>query len=161
MTAPVETRPVADDELLITRVFDAPAALVFRIWEDRAHAIRWWGPKNFTTPYLEMDFRPGGKWRACIVSPAKKESWMSGVYREIVRDKRIVFTFMWDVYEDHPGHESLITVTFDEQDGRTTQTFHQAPFPTVASRDDHLMGWTEFVDKEGAYAERLALEDAA
>ena len=159
MAAPAD-RPVADDELLIVRTFDAPAALVFRIWEDRSHAIRWWGPKDFTTPHLEMDFRPGGKWRACIVSPAHGENWMSGVYREIERDKRIVFTFRWDEGSG-PTHETLITVTFSEENGRTTQTFHQTPFLTVESRDSHIGGWTQFIEKEGAYAERLAKEETA
>ena len=79
MTAQAEAR-TADDELLITRAFDAPVSLVFRLWEEREHMIRWWGPKDFTCTELELDFRPGGAWRACIVSERYGESWMGGQY---------------------------------------------------------------------------------
>jgi uncharacterized protein YndB with AHSA1/START domain len=154
MTAQAEH--VADDELRITRTFDAPVALVFRIWEDREHMIRWWGPKNFTCTALELDFRPGGAWRACIVSDAYGENWMGGRFREIERDKRIVFTFAWEDGRDQPGVQTLVTVTFAEKDGRTVQTFHQAPFRHVEARDSHIEGWNECFDGETAYVEALA-----
>lgn len=161
MTATTEARPIADNELLIVRTFDAPAALVFRIWEERAHAIRWWGPKDWTTPVLDMDFRVGGKWRACIVKPGGQEMWMSGVYRTIERDRRLVFTFQWENGNEQPGFETLITVTFAETGGKTVQTFHQTPFQTVEYRDNHIKGWTQFIDKEQGYAEALATEEKA
>jgi uncharacterized protein YndB with AHSA1/START domain len=149
---------LADDELLITRVFDAPVALVFRIWAQREHMIRWWGPKNFTCTHLELDFRPGGAWRACIVSEAYGENWMGGRFRAIEQNKRIVFTFAWDERPGQPSVETLVTVTFTEQDGKTVQTFHQAPFRTVESRDSHIGGWTQCFDREQAYAEGAAKE---
>jgi len=149
-------RPVADNELLITRIFDAPVSVVFQIWERRDHLIRWWGPKDFTCTSFELDFRPGGAWRACIVSDAYGENWMSGHYREIEKDKRIVFTFAWEGGRDQPGVETLVTVTFAEQDGRTVQTFHQVPFRSVESRDSHVGGWNECFDREQVYVERLA-----
>ncbi len=153
MTAHASAKRLADDELLITRVFDAPVSQVFRLWEEREHMIRWWGPKDFTCTSLEHDFRPGGKWRACIVSKAYGENWMSGQFREIEKDRRIVFTFAWE--EDQPN-ETLVTVTFAAQNGKTVQTFHQAPFRTVESRDSHIGGWNECFDREEAYAEGLA-----
>jgi uncharacterized protein YndB with AHSA1/START domain len=149
-------KKLADDELLITRVFDAPVSLVFRIWEQREHMIRWWGPKNFTCTRLELDFRPGGAWRACIVSAAYGESWMGGRFHEIEKNRRIVFSFAWDERQDQPSIETLVTVTFAEKDGKTAQTFHQAPFRTVESRDSHIGGWTECFDREQAYAEGAA-----
>lgn len=158
MTA-TEARPLADDELLITRSFDAPAALVFRIWESREHAIRWWGPKSFTCKQIEIDFRPGGAWRACIVSETQGEKWMGGEYREIVRDRKIVFTFAWDEGSG-PAMDTVITVTFEDKAGKTVQTFHQAPLPDVETRDSHIVGWTSFVESEAAYAETLARETA-
>lgn len=157
MTARVE--PMADDELLITRSFRAPVALVFRAWEEREHRIRWWGPREFVCTHLEQDFRPGGAWHACIVSDAYGESWMSGRFREIERDRRIVFTFAWADGREQPGIETLVTVTFAEEDGRTVQSFHQAPFLTVATRDSHIGGWDECFDRETGYVETLARED--
>ena len=65
---------LADDELLITRTFDAPVALVFRLWTEPAHMRRWWGPKDFTCTAVELDFRPGGAWRACIEFGALRRS---------------------------------------------------------------------------------------
>ena len=150
---------VRDDELLLTRSFDAPVALVFRLWADAAHLRRWWGPKAFTCTAFDLDFRPGGAWRACIVSERYGESWMSGRYREIEPERRIVFTFTWEAQPDDPGSDTLVTVTFREQDGRTVQTFHQAPFDTVEGRDNHIGGWNECLDREADYARILAAGD--
>ncbi len=150
-------RELADDELLITRTFDAPVSLVFQIWAEREHMMRWLGPKGFTCTSLEMDFRPTGKWRACIVSAEYGESWMGGEYREIERDRRLVFSFAWEE-GGQPGLETLVTVTFTEQDGKTVQRFHQTPFANVASRDSHVDGWSQCFEREQAYAENLAKE---
>lgn len=155
MTAPAETSRIADDELLITRRFDAPASLVFRIWEHKEHRIRWWGPKDFTCTHLEQDFRPGGAWRACIVSKANGESWMSGTFREIERDRRLVFTFQWEDGPKQPGVETIVTVAWTQEDGQTVQSFHQTPFDTVQTRDSHVGGWTECIDREQDYLSQM------
>jgi uncharacterized protein YndB with AHSA1/START domain len=158
MDAKTEPREIGDDELLIMRSFDAPVALVFRIWEDRDHMIRWLGPKDFTCTHLDSDFRPGGKWRACIVSEAYGESWMGGEYREIEKNKRIVYSFAWEDGRDQPGMDTLVTVTFHEENGRTVQNFHQAPFISVEARDSHIGGWNQCFDREQTYAEAFARE---
>ena len=151
------TDPVRDDELFIARVFKAPIALVFRLWEDPQHLVRWWGPKGFTCTSFELDFRPGGKWRACIESKRHGQSYSSGEFKEIEREKRIVFTFSWEGGgAGRPGVGTLVTVTFKEMDGNTIQTFHQTPFPTVEARDNHVIGWSQLLDKEQTYAENLA-----
>jgi len=147
--------PLPDDELFIVRAFDAPLPLVFRMWEDPEHRARWWGPKGFTCKHLVQEFRPGGAWRACISSPTVGESWHGGVFREIERDRRIVFTFTWDS-GPAAGVETVITVTFAEQQGMTIQTFHQTPFTSVERRDSHVVGWSLLLDREQAYAEALA-----
>jgi uncharacterized protein YndB with AHSA1/START domain len=159
MTAQAKDRQLADDELLIIRTFDAPVSLVFRIWAERDHMKRWLGPKNFTCTSLDLDFRPGGAWRACIESDAYGPSWMGGRFREIEKDRRIVYTFAWEDGRDQPGIETLVTVTFAEQDGKTVQSFHQAPFLHVEGRDSHVAGWNECFDREQAYAESLAKEE--
>jgi uncharacterized protein YndB with AHSA1/START domain len=159
MTGPISGKQLSDDELLITRTFDAPVSLVFRIWEQRDHMIRWLGPKAFTCTSLDLDFRPGGKWRACIESEAYGQSWMGGEFREIEKDKSIVYTFAWEDGRDQPGVDTLITVTFAEEDGKTVQSFHQAPFLHVDARDNHVGGWNECFDREQAYAEALAKEE--
>lgn len=144
--------PLPDDQLLIVRAIDAPLPLVFRMWEDPVHRARWWGPKNYTCTHLEQDFRPGGAWRACISSARTGDSWHGGVFLEIERDRRLVFTFAWDS-GPHGGVETVVTVTFAEQNGMTIQTFHQTPFTNVERRDSHVVGWSLLIDKEQAYAE--------
>ena len=149
-------RKIADNELYIEREFDAPVELVFRIWQDRDHAIRWWGPEKFTTTELEMDFRPGGKWRATMLSKTYGVSQMGGEYREIVKNEKIVFTFAW-THASGFDMDTLITVTFTEKNGKTLQTFHQTPFSSVKVRDSHVGGWNSFINDEQIYVENLAL----
>jgi uncharacterized protein YndB with AHSA1/START domain len=158
MTSRAPHATMADSELLITRTFDAPVALVFSLWESQEHMQRWLGPREFTCTSIDLDFRPGGRWRACIVSEAYGESWMGGRYLEIERGRRIVYTFAWEDGRDQPGVETVVTVTFEEKEGKTVQTFHQAPFLHVDARDSHIDGWNQCLDKEQAYAERLARE---
>ena len=134
----------ADRVLEITRVFAAPRHLVFEAWTDPAHLKHWSAPKGFTIPVCEGDLRVGGRWRCCMVSPEGVEHWLGGVYREIERDRKIVQTHVWD---SEGGHETLLTVTFEDVEGGTKMTMHQAEFQTRASRDDHREGWNECFDK--------------
>jgi len=145
-----------DDELLIERTFDAPLALVFRVWSDRDHMRGWLGPADFTCTHLDYDFRVGGKWRACIASETYGENWMGGAFKEIEENRRIVYTFKWDGGDDgDDGIETLITVTFVEKDGKTLQSFHQTPFASVESRDSHVGGWNESFDREQHYIAKI------
>jgi len=140
----------AQHELVITRTFDAPRALVFRAWTTPEHMVRWLGPRDFTAPSCEMDFRPGGAYRACIRAPDGKEYWMRGIYREIVEPERLVFTFSWEE-EGERGRDTVITVTFGEQGGETRMTFRQAFFESVEQRDSHHEGWSECLERLAQY----------
>jgi uncharacterized protein YndB with AHSA1/START domain len=153
-------RKVADDELLIVRTFNAPPSVVFALRSNPEHMKHWMGPRGFTCPEASIDFRVGGTYRAMIRS-AEGENWFSGVYREIVPDRRLVFTFTWDNEGPSGGLETLVTITLEERDGKTVQIFHQAPFANVERRDSHVVGWSEAFDKEAAYAERIAREQVA
>jgi len=151
-----------DDSLHLDRTFDAPLALVWRMWESRDHMIRWWGPEIFTCIELDWELTPGRPWRAMMASKQynRKVSRMGGVIREVAKQKRIVFTFAWD--EDSGRDlDTVITVTFREQDGMTVQSFHQTPFSTVAARDSHVGGWNSLINKQQLYAENLAIVEGA
>src|ERR1700730_16992766 len=75
----------AESELGITRVFDAPRALVFKVWTDPRHAKNWWGPRDCPATHLEMDVRPGGAWRGRLrATNDGKELGLGGVFREVV-----------------------------------------------------------------------------
>ena len=147
-----------DDELLITRTFDAPASVLFAMWSDPEHMKHWMGPKDFDCPEVDIDFRVGGAYRAMIRSAEHGDSWFGGIYREIERNRRLVFTFTWDNDGPSAGVETLITITFEERSGKTVQTFHQTPFLTVERRDSHVGGWSQAFDKQQAYAEEIAKE---
>jgi uncharacterized protein YndB with AHSA1/START domain len=150
-----ETR---DDELLIEREFDAPLALVYRLWEDRDHMLRWWGPEAFTTIELDWELTPGRPWRGAMSSRQYGLSRFGGVIREVERNRRIVFTFRWDE-ESWRDRDTVVTVTFAEKDGATIQTFHQAPFLTVAERDSHVGGWNSLFNKQQLYVENIAVAE--
>jgi uncharacterized protein YndB with AHSA1/START domain len=151
----------ADNELLIVRTFNAPPAVVFALWSKAEHMKRWMGPKNFTCPQATIDFRVGGAYHGMIKSAEHGENWFGGVYREIVHDKRLVCTSTWHNEGPSAGIETLVTITFEERDGNTIQTFHQAPFRNVERRDSHVGGWNEAFDKEAACAEKMSEEHVA
>ncbi len=155
MAAAIEGGTTVDDRtLVITRDFDAPPGLVFKAWTDPAHAARWGGPRGFTATHVKGDLRPGGRWRTCLRRDEDgKELWQGGVYREVVPPERLAFTFAWDQDDGRPGHETLVTVTFAEERGKTRMTFRQAVFQGVEQRDGHRGGWTSAFDR---LAEHLA-----
>jgi len=142
-------------ELVIVRTFDAPCALVFSMWSDPEHFAAWMGPEGFTCPVVEIDFRKGGAYRALIVSKETGESWFSGTYRDITPHTGLAFTFTWNNSGPSAGVETLITLSFEERDGRTTQTFHQAPFLDNERRDSHRGGWTSAFQKLARRIEAL------
>ena len=124
-----------DEQILITREFDAPKHLVYKAWTDPVLVRRWWHANRGRVTVAEIDLRVGGRWRYAAVTPDGMEIAFHGEYREIVPDERIVST---EVYEGAPpsadGEEqgTVNTATFSEADGRTTLTILvQAPSKEV------------------------------
>src|ERR1700683_1522447 len=66
------------ERMVITRVFDAPRTLVWEAWTNPKYVMQWWGPKGFTAPFCEMDFRVGGKFLCCMRTPDGQGSWNAG-----------------------------------------------------------------------------------
>lgn len=153
--------PSTSEAVTITRTFDAPRDLVWQAWSDPQLFKKWWGPKDFTAPNAQIDFRVGGKWLASMASPEHmdgRELWATGTYREIVPMERIVMT---DSFADEKGNivpsshyemdglplEMLITVTFEEVDGKTLMTLVHEGFPAGEHRDGANEGWSSSFDK--------------
>jgi uncharacterized protein YndB with AHSA1/START domain len=107
----------ADDQILITREFDAPAHLVYKAWTTPELVRRWWSGRRGEVTLAEIDLRVGGTWRYVMVANGGMEVGFHGEYREIVPNERIVST---EVFEGFPDAESLNTLTLTENDGRTT-----------------------------------------
>ncbi len=146
-------------ELTITRIFDAPRELVWKAWTEPERLMRWWGPKAFTAPSCTIDFRVGGVYLNCMRSPDGKDYWSTGVYREIVPMERIVYT---DSFADEKGNvvpathygmsadtplEMLVTVTFEEEKGKTKMTLRHVGFPPGTESDMASAGWNQSFDK--------------
>jgi uncharacterized protein YndB with AHSA1/START domain len=139
--------------LVITRLLDAPRAMVFAAWIDQDQAAQWWGPKGFTSVSCTMHVRVGGVWRRVMRSPDGAELTARGVYREIAAPERLVFTYAWEDAAGNPKHETLVTLTFADLGGKTELTLRHALFETVAARDDHRDGWSGCLER---FAEYLA-----
>jgi uncharacterized protein YndB with AHSA1/START domain len=78
------------ENLVITRIFDAPRELLWKAWTDPALAMQWWGPKGFTSPSCKIDLRVGGQYLFCMRAPGGQEGWSGGEYTEIMVPERIV-----------------------------------------------------------------------
>jgi|CZKU01.1.fsa_nt_gi uncharacterized protein YndB with AHSA1/START domain len=129
-------------ELVLTHSFDAARVLVFEAWTTAEHMARWFGPRDFTMPSCEVEFRTGGALRFVMRGPDGTNYPFEGIYREIVAPERIVFTGTI-----HDGNEVCTTVTFAEQDGRTTLVVRQVVSiesdATRAARE----GWEQTMDR--------------
>jgi len=148
-----------EDEIVITRFFEAPREFVWRAWTEPELVTMWWGPKNYTSPSCKIDLRVGGSYLFCMRSPEGKDFWSTGIYREIVTPDRIVCT---DSFADENGNvvpatyygmsadlprEMLMTVTFEELAGRTRFTLRHAGIPAGEMNDLTRAGWNESLDK--------------
>jgi uncharacterized protein YndB with AHSA1/START domain len=140
-----------ENTLVLTRIFAAPRALVFSAWTDPERAAVWWGPQGFVTLSCRMDVRPGGSWRIRMRSPQGEIHTKAGVYREIVPPERLVFTWAWEDADAVRGHETLVTVTFEDHGHATKLTLHQAIFESATAREAHREGWTSCLDRFAAY----------
>lgn len=148
-----------DQDIVITRVFDAPREKVWKAWTDPKQQVRWFGPKTYTAHSATIDLRVGGRSISAMRSPEGKDIWSTGVYREIVPLEKIVLT---DSFADEHGNEVpasaygmegdwpeelLITVTFkDYEGGKTLFTLRHTGLPEIHGRDA-ANGWNESFDK--------------
>ena len=155
MASPIQP---ADRTLVLSLLLDAPRGLVFEVWAQPAHLVRWWGPNGFTLPTCEQDFRPGGAYRFCMRAPDGTDHWVWGFYREIVAPERLVFTWQ---REDEAGLrnrlDNLVTVTLAEEGRKTRLTLRHTAFQTVADRDDHDGGWTQCLNRLAGHVAEQAL----
>jgi len=129
------TESTADREVVITRVFDAPARLLFEAYSKPEHIKRWFGPKDWPVTLCEMDFRVGGRYRFAMTGPDGKQGTpFGGEYLEIVPDRKIVYD---DSFESPGAERMVVTVTFEEEAGQTTLTIHTL-FASVAMKEAHM-----------------------
>jgi uncharacterized protein YndB with AHSA1/START domain len=132
------TKP-SDRDLVIRRTFNAPRARVWEAMTRPEHVRRWYGPRALEMTVCEIDLRPGGAWRYVLLAPDGSEHGFTGVYQELDPPARLVST---EGYEQMPGHEYLVTVTLDEQGGKTTLT-SALRYQSTEDRAGHLASGME------------------
>ncbi len=145
-------------DIMITRVFDAPRELVWKAWTEPERVMRWWGPKDYTSPSAKIDLRVGGEFLSCMRSPEGKDYWGIGTYKEVVEPERLAMT---DSFADENGKivpasyygmpgefplELQVLITFEEHQGKTTMTLKHSGMPAETAKDAE-MGWNQSFDK--------------
>ena len=131
-----------DEQILITREFDAPKHLVWKAWTTPELVKRWWTANRGVATVCEIDLRVGGRWRYVMVIEDGFEVGFHGEYREIVPNERLVSTEAYEGIPDADEHASLNTMTLTEVDGRTTLEI-LVEHPTKEGRDMHIASGME------------------
>lgn len=139
-----------NNELVITRTFDAPRALVWQAWTDPRHIMQWWGPAGFDNETCASDLRVGGRFQLAMRAPDGNVYPCVGTFREIVEHERIVY-----VGEAEDGHpcgagippHAVVTISFAEQQGKTRLTLHtrfaSAERKDAAAAARFVVSWEE------------------
>ncbi len=138
----------------LVRVFDAPRERVFAAWTDSRQFMAWMCPPGFGLDRCELDVRPGGAWRAHGYKPDGTHFAKGGVYLEVRKPERLVFTWAHhadDTYASKRGHETTVEVTFRAIGGKTELTLVQGPFVDMPSFKGHNEGWKGSFDKLAAH----------
>jgi uncharacterized protein YndB with AHSA1/START domain len=132
--------------LTLKRRIKAAPAQVFAAWTDPEKLARWFGPKAAVAGSVraEVDVRPGGRYRMSFRTDDGERHQVGGVYREVVPDTRLVFTWAW---HSTPERESLVTVTIAADGDGSLLTLHHEQFFDEKARDGHERGWTGTLDK--------------
>ncbi|HEX5999724.1 MAG TPA: SRPBCC domain-containing protein [Hyphomicrobiaceae bacterium] len=132
--------------LTLKRRLKAPPGKVFAAWTDPEKIVRWFGPAATIagSAQAQVDVRPGGRYRMNFTTEDGEQHQVSGVYREVVPDSRLVFTWAW---RSTPERESLVTVTIAPDGDGALLTLHHEQFFDQKARDGHEHGWTGTLDK--------------
>lgn len=149
----------SEPQVLITRIFDAPRELVFNAWTDPKSLLKWHAPNGCSILYRSIDVRTGGTFHSCIKIPNGDECWCRGIYLEVKKPERIVYTIGLADAEgiaaqpaavgkdpDWPA-ETTVSVTFDDLDGKTKLTLRQSVSEAVAKRTGAHPSWLQMLDR--------------
>ena len=138
--------------LTLKRRLNAPPSKIYRAWTDAAKISRWFGPEDAEILRAETDVRVGGRFRIVFRGPDGEEHDVGGVYREVVPNQKLVFTWAW---RSTPERELLVTVALKRDGDGTLLTLLHEQFFDEAARDRHGRGWNETLDKLESYVREL------
>lgn len=146
MIATSKAQPAATDALVVSRRFDAPRALVFRMFTEPRHVVRWLGCAPESDVTFRNDLRAGGAFVSEGRLPDGTVNRVWGTYREVAEPERLVFTWSWEA-GTFKGADTLVTVILSEKDGGTDLTLRHEAFVDDQARDLHGQGWGMCLDK--------------
>ncbi len=128
------------------RVLPAPRARVFRAFTEPDELAKWWGPKGFTAPSVELDLRLGGNYRIAMQPPDGDLFYLSGEFREVDPPAQLAYTFRWED-PDPDDQETVVTLAFGDLGESTELVVTQRAFATEGRRALHDQGWTDSLDR--------------
>lgn len=136
------------DELTLhlERVLRAPRPLVFRMHAEPGQLARWWGPKGFTAPSVELDLRVAGGYRIEMQPPDGDRFFLSGEFRQVDPPARLAYTFRWED-PDPDDRETIVAFSLRDLGDSTELIVEQGLFATEGRRALHEQGWTEALDR--------------
>ena len=140
----MSTQTATKPSLTLKRRFNAPPAKVFAAWTDPEKMKLWMGPEGVQGISCEISARAGGRYRLVMRAPNGDEHDVSGIYREVVPNEKLVFTWAW---KSTPERESLVTVLFKPDGAGTLMTLMHEQFFDESARDHHQQGWVGSLDK--------------
>jgi uncharacterized protein YndB with AHSA1/START domain len=132
--------------LEMKRLLGAPRSKVFNACTDPQELAKWWGPRGFTAPSVEMDHRVGGSYRIEMQPPEGDAFYLAGEFLEVDPPARLVYTFRWEE-PDPDDRETVATLTLRDVGDSTELTVHQEGFATEDRRTLHVDGWTDTLDR--------------
>lgn len=162
-----QAKAETQQELVITRVLNAPRTMVWKALTEPERVKRWWGPLDFTSPTVKIDLRVGGKYLFCMRSPQGRESWDAGVYREIVPNEKLVLE---DHLADAQGNpvsqadngnpadwpsEFVFTILLKDVNGKTELTIRQRGVVPGEFEQLARLAWNSQVDKLAASLQEM------
>lgn len=140
------TEQLSEVALHMKRVLPAAPSVVFRACTDPEELAKWWGPRGFTTPSIEIDLRVGGRYRFAMQPPDGVLFHLTGEFREVDPPSRLAYTFVWEP-PDPDDQETVVMLSFRDADGSTEVDFTQGVFATEARRAVHEQGWTDSFER--------------
>lgn len=149
MAAQHDAEPAERPSLTLTRLLSAPPEKVYAAWVDPQKLVQWFGPASVEEGSVkaDIDLRVDGSYRISFRAGGGYNE-VSGVYREVVPNRRLVFSWAW---HSTPERESLVTISIRPEGNGTLLVFNHAQFVDEQARDNHERGWTEFLVKLESY----------
>ena len=144
MSTQAATKPAIKPSLTLKRHLKAPPAKVFTAWIDPEKVKHWMGPGDIKVLHVETDPRTGGRFNWVMRSPTGEMHDVSGIYREVIPNEKLVFTWAW---KSTPEQESVVTVLLMPDGDGTLLTLTHEQFSSDEARDGHRQGWDAALEK--------------